>query len=791
MAQRRRGGQDRPPIEATLTAAPTYRLGQAIELTFAIRNSSNTPYQVLAWETPLEDQVTNFLTVERDGRVLRYDGRHVKRGDPVEQDYVVLGPNETITRQVDISRSYPIDAPGVYRATLKVRLFDAFPLAGPAKQGPRLRAQHEPHDLPPVTVQFTVVPDGQAKQTDGQVARAAEKQAGPQAKAKAKDPGFNGGTTAQQDDTRIAHANAQYFAALAAQQLAATPGNTNALYTDWYGAFDQGRYDTVTDHYGDISKVLETESVTYDFNGPQCQPSYFAYTYPGSRTVYLCAQYLSAAQIGTDCKFGTLVHEWSHAVSDTDDYVYGETGAGNLANTDPGKAIDNADNHEYFTEHLATDSDFGKTLTLITDRSQFGRDEVDALLAAASPASIESAFYVHADGFWPDKLGITSTTLGSAPSVKPALALNPAIAGMTVEVASLQAEDTALPVSPQRFTWVLRVRFTSSAGFPNVANTEQLVTLTATLAGLTASAQIRLVKEGSPYELDGPVSWLSTDVRVFQLRAGDSRFGAAVGSTPAAASTYIKQVIANLQSGNSGGQTFESIATDAQTSALELAQQVNGTNVFNFAVAKVRYVGTLAISNVRAFFRLFPVSTTSTDFSSGTSYRRATQGSTSIPLLGLSAAGDIISIPCFADPRVNSATTAITAQTDPANVKPTMAASPPGGETVAYFGAWLDINQTQAQFPTKPAPADGPWSSGRKTVQELIKNAHQCLVAEIAYDPDPIAAGATPGGSDKLAQRNLSIVSSANPGDEASHRIPNVFELWPVVPAWYGRRKSR
>ena len=50
-------------------------------------------------------------------------------------------------------------------------------------------------------------------------------------------------------------------------------------------------------------------------------------------------------------------------------------------------------------------------------------------------------------------------------------------------------------------------------------------------------------------------------------------------------------------------------------------------------------------------------------------------------------------------------------------------------------------------------------------MQELIKNAHQCLVAEIAYDPDPIAAGASPGGSDKLAQRNLSIVASANPGD--------------------------
>jgi hypothetical protein len=784
--QSQRGGGQENPIQASLTTAQTHRLGDPIEVTLTVRNTSGTAYQLLIWETPFENEVSDFLVVERDERPLRYDGIHMKRGDPAESEYLLLAPGETVTRAVDISRSYPINTPGVYRATLRITFFDAFAVPTAVKQPPRLRAQHQPLEVPPVSVQFTVVPDRQPKPTDGHTVRSklqADKQAKEKAQFKAKDPTITGGTTTQQDDTRIAHQNAQHFAALAAQQLSSTAGASNTLYSDWFGTFDQGRYDTVTDHYSDISKVLETESVTYDFTGDQCTSSTFAYTYSGSRTVWLCGQYISAPQIGTDCKFGTLVHEWSHAVSDTNDYVYGETNAGNLANTDPAKAIDNADNHEYFTEHLAEDSDFGKILTFITDRSQFGKDEVDARLAAASPAVIDAAFYVHADGFWPDKLGITATSLGTSPNVKPTLSMNPSVTGMTVDVASLDAEDTTLPIAPQRFTWTLRVKFTSSTGFPNVPNAEQIVTLTATLAGLSASAQIRLVKEASPYEVDGPVSWLSTDVRVFQIAAGESRFGATMGSTPAAASTYVKQVIANLDSGNNGGQTFDTISTDQQTSALELSQQVNGVNVYNFAVAKVRYVGTLAISNVRAFFRLFPVSTTSTEFEANTTYRRATQGTTTIPLLGISGGGDLVSIPCFAEQRVDSATTLLSQQTDPANVKPSMAASPPLGETVAHFGAWLDINQTQPQFPNKPAPADGPWSSGRKTVQELIKNAHQCLVAEIAYDPDPIANGATPGGSDKLAQRNLSIVTSANPGDEASHRIPNVFELWPAPKA--------
>ena len=462
---------------------------------------------------------------------------------------MLIAPGAKVDRKVDISRSYPIDQPGDYTATIKADLHDAFAVAGNSKQAPRRRGQLERHPLPPVSVTFKVVPDGEARKTDGEAARETEKLAkGGGGLAKAKAPGFNGGTTQDQADAVVAHDNAQYFAALAAQQLNTETASTNSLYQDWFGAFDQGRYDTVTGHYGDISNVLNNESVTYDFSGTDCDSDVFAWTNKGSRTVHLCSLYISAPQIGTDCKFGTLVHEWSHAVSSTDDYAYGETNAGNLANTDPGKAIDNADNHEYFTEHLAQ-SDFGKSLTYITDRGQFGRDEVDARLASASPSFVERAFYVHADGFWPDKLGITASSLGTSPTVKPTLSMSPSISGMTVEVAALEAEDTSLPVGPQRFTWVLRVKFTSSSGFPNVANTEQIVTLTAALAGMTASAQIRLLKEASPYELDGSTSWLSTDVRVFQIPANTGRFGATMGDGAADASTYVKQVIANLDLG--------------------------------------------------------------------------------------------------------------------------------------------------------------------------------------------------------------------------------------------------
>ena len=68
------------------------------------------------------------------------------------------------------------------------------------------------------------------------------------------------------------------------------------------------------------------------------------------------------------CKH-TLVHEWSHAVSSTDDNVYGETACHDLATTDPSKAINNADSHEYFAEHLY---------------KPFGKEGIDAALYSGS-----------------------------------------------------------------------------------------------------------------------------------------------------------------------------------------------------------------------------------------------------------------------------------------------------------------------------------------------------------------------------------------------------------------------
>jgi hypothetical protein len=96
-----------------------------------------------------------------------------------------------------------------------------------------------------------------------------------------------------------------------------------------------------------------------------------------------------------------------------------------------------------------------------------------------------------------------------------------------------------------------------------------------------------------------------------------------------------------------------------------------------------------------------------------------------------------------------------------------------------YFGCWLDFNQDLPRFPLEPQ-GNGPFAGELLSIQKLMRGLHQCLVAEIHYWPDdPIADGATPASSDNLAQRNLILDESENPGSFGSHLVHHTFEVKP------------
>jgi len=126
-------------------------------------------------------------------------------------------------------------------------------------------------------------------------------------------------------------------------------------YVTWMGVCDTNRFTAVRNNFNAISNRLRS-GYRVDCVGRECSPNVYAYVYPTDSQfwVYVCGAFWSAnvAQCQWDSKPGTIVHEISHfnAVAGTRDVTYGRTNCQNLAATNPGEAIRNADNHEYLAE---------------------------------------------------------------------------------------------------------------------------------------------------------------------------------------------------------------------------------------------------------------------------------------------------------------------------------------------------------------------------------------------------------------------------------------------------------
>ncbi len=211
---------------------------------------------------------------------------------------------------------------------------------------------------------------------------------------------------------------------------------------------------------------------------------------------------------------------------------------------------------------------------------------------------------------------------------------------------------------------------------------------------------------------------------------------------------------------------FDQITRDQNASRLYLSTLREGQPVFNFAIARVRYrsLATPA-NNVRVFFRLFTTTVTTMAYSFDTYPRNAAE---TLPVLGQSAT-DVLTIPCFGVSRDT-----VEATGDTVNTK-LVPAEATGAEVHRYFGVWLDFNQMTPRYTD---PSDGVF----KSIYDLIRGRHQCLVAEIRFGPDSIPLGVSPADNDNLAQRNLAIVESDNPGPTDSHLVLHTFDLrttWP------------
>lgn len=389
---------------------------------------------------------------------------------------------------------------------------------------------------------------------------------------------------------------------------------------------------------------------------------------------------------------------------------------------------------------------------LVTNRSQFAREEVSTLF----PRVVPDVLLLVLDGFLPSDL-----LLPAGPNLTFRWADNGQIVlGMREVMLDTRSETGSFtPGLAQRFVIEYGVAFDTLDAFAALpASNQREILATAELAnGLIIGARLTLFRDAKPYLKDGDQPWLSIDIRVVQRPVGGVLAGIVQGDGANAGTDFIRDTLARFNTRpNDSDHPFERLSTDENTSRLELSSHVNGQRVFNYAFARVRFrapVGQSA-NDVRLFFRMMTTVGTSFNYNTTTMYRRSGNGSSAIPQFG-QINGRTVSVPYFAATRGSDNLTA----TDPLNVHSFSGQG--SNEVVHFFGCWLDFNQ-------------------RDDLRQLLRGEHQCLVAELHYPPRPIESGASPGDSDALSQRNLAIVASDNPGAIAGHIVQHTFELLPL-----------
>jgi hypothetical protein len=423
---------------------------------------------------------------------------------------------------------------------------------------------------------------------------------------------------------------------------------------------------------------------------------------------------------------------------------------------------------------------------VVTDRSTFSKEEVEAL-GGGGQATFNNALFVQFDGFIHTELtGAPSFTVRWADTNAPV----PDTDFTLIPAGRLQEVNPGFPDVPQRITFPFHVRFRNLNIYSKFTDTRQL-RVTFTSGHHTCSQTLDLTYSPNPYMIDinaaeNNPAWLSTDVRVFSIQAGQAKFGNVVQGTSNPIQ-FIRQCLDKLNNpANNGNALFASLSTSA---SLDLA--TNGSwpmslPLFNYAIARVRYRATTTTAQrVKCFFRMFNVAATGLEFDPNTTYRRTTVGPNTVPLIG-TVGGEIASIPFFASDRVETvqgqpgATSMASQVLDSTYEVRDIAPNPSGAEVTVYFGCWLDINQTRKRMPLSPGGSDGPWAEAScQSIQELTRARHMCAVAEVFFEQDLTLGGETPGSSDNLSQRNLAILHSENPGGPGSHTVMHSFEVKP------------
>ena len=327
------------------TSASNFMVGQDVICEVTITNQDSQDHFLYTRGTPLEGFKSNMFLVTLNGKPVRFNGLHFKRGPITKYSNGINIPSKkSVMVKIDLSSAYSFKYSAKYAVSLNTAIYFLDD-----------KGKIDVYHLYSLPVTFKVF-SGTGNNPKLTIA---EHYRSNQAKANVQpEVGVKLGAPKKLSFEGKYNSSDQFDAINAWQKayksVVASPSDMDsnlAHYILWFGSTTYNN--TAKGNMQDIQRSMEIFNYTLYFRGQECTPGDdYAYTFFGSTTIFLCDLYLAAKKSGFNSKFGILVNQLSQAVDDVAYDTYEIEKCKHLAKYNPSNAVRNAFNYEYFVETL-------------------------------------------------------------------------------------------------------------------------------------------------------------------------------------------------------------------------------------------------------------------------------------------------------------------------------------------------------------------------------------------------------------------------------------------------------
>ncbi|ESK86193.1 deuterolysin m35 metalloprotease [Moniliophthora roreri MCA 2997] len=297
-----------------------------LKFTAEVTNNGAEPVKVLKYGTVLDSLPTRSFTVTKDGQPVKFSGVKLFVSSNNENAYTTIESGRTVSVAHDVSSLFDFASAGVGRYSFQ-------PITDLRVAGVDEQATH------PAALAL-VSPTSEAIEVEvtGDLGKREWKRA----------------TTTCEDPARASFIDASYTEskelARVASRYVSSAGASDPLFTAYFGENSVSNVMSVFDGVANEDDSSRTLSCTDDFDA--CDDGTIAYTYVETTNIYYCDAFFDEVPTNNLCssttvearniRGGTTLHEMTHALSDTDDVMYGCPQDQALSDSDK---IINADNY--------------------------------------------------------------------------------------------------------------------------------------------------------------------------------------------------------------------------------------------------------------------------------------------------------------------------------------------------------------------------------------------------------------------------------------------------------------